>query len=68
MRYRFAMNSGFTPPYFVNQSLSHAYINDEKSKLGLEQWCATGGPWATTRPAESFTMALVKTLIFPHHA
>jgi len=36
--------------------------------LVLTQGCATGGPRATTRPANPFSMALANTLIFPYHA
>ena len=34
----------------------------------MEQGRATGSPWATTRPANPFGVALVNTLIFPHQA
>jgi len=34
----------------------------------LKQGCATGGPLATTRPANPFSVALANTLIFSHHA
>ena len=37
-------------------------------KVVLKQGCATGGPRATTLPAEPFSVALANTLIFPHHA
>jgi len=34
--------------------------------ITLLQGCATGGPRATTRPTNPFSVALANTLIFPN--
>jgi len=40
----------------------------KKEKYFLEQGCASGGLQATTRPTKPFSVALINTLTFPHHA